>query len=255
MPQIRVEDVSLVFPLYSKAQSTGMGEQDLDAQRVIQGADGQILGVRALESISFDVNSGDRLALIGRNGSGKTTLLQVLAGIIPPDQGVVHIEGEATNLININLGMQIEATGHRNITLRGLATGNSLDEIEARRADIAAFSELGQFLDMPVQTYSAGMRMRLNFAIATAFEPEILLLDEWLSAGDAAFKVKATERMRSFVGKAGILVLASHSRKMLIENCNRAIWVDGGRIRAEGDVAPLLDEYEAVLKGQRLTAG
>ncbi len=212
--------------------------------RLIMGEGGRILGVRALESISFDLSGGDRLAVIGSNGAGKTTLLQILAGILPPDSGEVVIEGRCTSLININLGMQMEATGHRNITLRGLAGGYPRNEIEARRQDIADFCELGKFLDMPIETYSAGMRMRLNFAIATAFEPEILLLDEWLSAGDAAFRAKATQRMQSFVRKAGILVLASHSRQLLIDNCNRAIWMDDGRIREFGDVEDLYDRYQ-----------
>lgn len=248
MASISVENVSLVFPLYASARSQGLGEGELHDDRIIMSARGKILGVKALDDVSFDLNSGDRLAVIGRNGSGKTTLLQILAGIIPPDGGRVIVEGRSTNLININLGMQMEATGHRNITLRGLASGNSREAIEARRGEIAEFSELGEFLDMPVITYSAGMRMRLNFAIATSFEPEILLLDEWISAGDAAFRAKAGARMKSFVGKAGVLVLASHSRQMLIDNCNRALWLDGGEVRAMGDVKTLIDEYEGELK-------
>ena len=244
MTHLAAKNISLVFPLYSRAQSNGLPDTELHDDRIILSPKGRILGVRALDNVSFSLEAGDRLAIIGRNGSGKTTLLQVLAGIMPPDRGEVVTEGKATNLININLGMQAEATGHRNITLRGLAAGHSRSDIEVRRSDIARFSELGEFLDMPVETYSAGMRMRLNFAIATAFEPEILLLDEWLSAGDASFRQKATDRMNSFVGKAGILVLASHSRKLLLDNCNRAIWMDGGKVRAEGDVKSLLDSYE-----------
>ena len=163
---------------------------------------------------------------------------------MPPDAGRVVVEGVSTSLININLGMQQEATGHKNITLRGLAAGRTKEEIEAKRAEIADFSELGEFLDMPIMTYSAGMRMRLNFAIATAFDPEILILDEWLSAGDAAFKAKASSRMKAFVGKAGILVLASHSINLLKENCNRAILLDEGRIVAQGDVDDILQRYQ-----------
>ena len=245
MPLLAVEDVSLAFRLYARAQSNGPGDADAPDDRIVRSANNQIIGVRAIENISFRLESGDRLALIGRNGSGKTTLLQVLAGILAPDSGRVIVDGRATNLININLGMQMEASGHRNITLRGLAAGHSRADIEKRREDIAAFCELGAFLDMPIETYSAGMRMRLNFAIATAFEPEILLLDEWISAGDASFRAKASERMKSFVGKAGILVLASHSRQLLLDNCNRALWIDRGKVRAEGAVKAVLDDYEA----------
>lgn len=245
MARLEAEDLSLVFPLYQRTHSDSVSNTILEDDRIITSDDGRILGVRALDHVSFRLSRGDRLALIGKNGSGKTTLLQILSGILPPDTGRVVAEGRMTNLININLGIQIEASGHRNITLRGLAAGHSRQAIEERRQEIAAFSELGPFLDMPVQTYSSGMRMKLNFAIATAFEPDILILDEWLSAGDAAFREKATNRMRTFVDKAGILVLASHSRQLLLDNCNKAIWLDKGRIRAEGDVVDLLDAYQA----------
>ncbi|MCC5996503.1 MAG: ABC transporter ATP-binding protein [Oceanicaulis sp.] len=204
---------------------------------------GRVIGVRALQGVSFEAEAGERLALVGENGSGKTTLLQVLAGIYTPDEGVVEIEGRTTALVNINLGMNAEASGHRNITLRGLATGRTREEIEERRAEIAAFSELGDFLDLPVETYSAGMRMRLSFAIATAFEPDVLILDEWLSAGDTAFRKKATGRMRRFVDQAGILVLASHSPTLLTDTCKRALWLDAGRVRAEGPVSDILKAY------------
>lgn len=244
MARIDVEGVSLTFPLYSRAHAPGFRDTEVHEERLIYGPKGEIRGVKALEDVSIALSRGDRLGIIGRNGSGKTTLLHVLAGIIPPDRGRVVVEGRATNLININLGMQTEASGHKNITLRGLAAGQPREAIEARRAEIADFCELGDFLNMPIETYSAGMRMRLNFAIATAFEPEILLLDEWLSAGDAGFRAKASARMQSFVGKAGILVLASHSRKLLEENCNRAIWLDAGRIRGNGEVGEVFDQYE-----------
>ncbi|WP_420434312.1 ABC transporter ATP-binding protein [Hyphobacterium sp.] len=220
---------------------------------LIRGANNSIVGVRALSGVSFDLESGGRLAIIGENGSGKTTLLQVLAEIYTPDAGEVVIEGRTTSVVNINLGMSLEASGHNNITLRGLAAGRSRREIEEHRADIVAFSELGEFLDLPVQTYSAGMRMRLNFAIATAFQPEILILDEWLSAGDAAFRKKATARMQSFVEQAGILILASHSRQLMEATCDRAIWLDHGVVRAEGDVKEIADAYdEEMMRRQKL---
>lgn len=245
MTSITVENVSLTFPLFTKSVSTTAGHTSATPDaRLIKSPQGRILGVRALENISFTLKGGDRLALLGHNGSGKTTLLQILAGIMAPDKGKVTIEGTSTNLININLGAQLEATGHRNITLRGLASGHSLEMIEAKRAEIVAFSELDEFLDMPVETYSAGMRMRLSFAIATAFEPEILILDEWLSAGDNAFKQKATERMQTFVERAGILVMASHSSKLLLDNCNYAIWLENGKIRAQGETEELLNAYQ-----------
>jgi ABC-type polysaccharide/polyol phosphate transport system ATPase subunit len=244
MASLSVENVSLVFPLYSPAQlHEHVAPEDHD-KRLIVSPKGRILGVKALEDVSISLKSGDRLALVGRNGSGKTTLLQIMSGIILADAGRVVVDGRCTNLININLGMQPEASGNRNITLRGLAAGHARATIEARRPEIAAFSELGEFLDMPVATYSAGMAMRLSFAIATAFEPEILLLDEWIGAGDAAFQAKATDRMKRFVSKAGILVLASHNRRLLADTCNLALWLDRGRVSAFGPINEVLDAYD-----------
>ncbi|WP_089413384.1 ABC transporter ATP-binding protein [Amphiplicatus metriothermophilus] len=262
-PSIAVRNVSLVFPLYERALPAAPTREDDDDhagpppaedERILLSPDGGIIGVRAVHDVSFDIGKGERVALIGKNGAGKTTLLQILAGILTPDEGEVRTCGRTTNLIRINLGMRGEASGHRNITLLGLAAGHAREEIEAKREQIAAFSELGRFLDMPVETYSAGMRMRLNFAIATAFEPEILILDEWLSAGDAAFRKKATERMQEFVGTANILIFASHSRRMLLDNCTRGIWLERGRIRADGDIEDLLDAYEAESGASRSSA-
>lgn len=242
---VTADRVGVTFPVRRSVA------RDLDQkahERMMWDRKGRLRGVRAIHDVSFSLNEGDRLAIIGENGSGKTTLLQVLAGILAPETGTLTTRGRITSLININLGMQAEATGHRNITLRGLAAGYSHKMIEAKRDEIAEFSELGEFLYMPIDTYSAGMRMRLTFSIATAFEPEILILDEWLSAGDASFKEKATLRMNEFVEKAGILILASHSRKLLLDNCDTALWLDEGRVCAMGPVLEIVDAYEAEQK-------
>lgn len=241
-PFIVAESIAVTFPV------RGAVTKELDQQsasRMLWDENGRLRGVRAISGVSFDLKNGDRLAVVGENGSGKTTLLQVLAGILAPETGTLTVQGRVTSLININLGTQAEASGHRNITLRGLAAGYNRAEIEVKRKKIAEFSELGEFLHMPLETYSAGMRMRLIFSIATAFDPEILILDEWLSAGDASFKEKATTRMNEFVEKAGILVLASHSRKLILDNCDTAIWMDDGQIRATGPAKDIMDAYEA----------
>jgi ABC-type polysaccharide/polyol phosphate transport system ATPase subunit len=238
---LRAENIGVKFEVSGNVREQGLSEHD---PRLIWNWRHQLRGVKALSDISFDLKKGDRLAIIGRNGSGKTTLLQTLAGIISPSEGRLISRGNITSLININIGIQAEATGHRNITLRGLAAGYSRKEIEEKRQGIAEFSELGDFLNMPMDSYSAGMRMRLTFAIATAFSPEILILDEWLSAGDVAFKKRATDRMQEFVSQAGILILASHSHKLIMDNCATGIWLDGGRIRAAGPVADVLKAYE-----------
>ena len=239
---LNVEQVGVTFPVRGNVHEQAASEHD---KRMIWDRRGRLRGVRALTEISFALKNGDRLAIVGRNGSGKTTLLQILAGILSPTEGRLVSRGRITSLINISLGIQPEASGHRNITLRGLAAGYSRAQIEEKREEIAEFSELGEFLGMPMESYSAGMRMRLTFAIATAFTPEILILDEWLSAGDTAFKKRATRRMQEFVAKAGILVLASHSRELILENCETAIWIDGGRIRVLGPVKEVLEAYES----------
>ncbi len=245
MVRLTVEDVSLCFPLYSKAHLKAYERDDGLDERILVSPKGRIMGVQALRNISFDLKSGDKLGLIGVNGSGKTTLLQVISQIIAPDTGRVHVEGRSSNLININLGVQPGATAHRNITLRGLACGETLKSIDKKRDEIIEFAELGEFVDFPVETFSAGMRMRLNFAIATAFEPEILILDEWLSAGDIAFRKKAASRMNKFVEKAGILVVATHTKALLESNCDRVLWIDDGRIRMDGRVDEVWGAYAA----------
>lgn len=250
-PSIIIDRVGVTFPV---RQSVAKEVDQESSARMIWDSKGRLRGVRAIDDVSFKLNVGDRLAIVGRNGSGKTTLLQVLAGILAPDTGMIKVAGRITSLININLGTQPEASGHRNITLRGLAAGYSHKEIDQKREEIAEFSELGEFLNMPLETYSAGMRMRLVFSIATAFDPEVLILDEWLSAGDAAFKDKATRRMNAFVEKAGILILASHSRKLILDNCDTGLWIEEGQVKAFGPVLEIVDAYEDAQKQQAASA-
>lgn len=237
MPGVDVRNLHVIYPLLRRVEE--IRSEDLADQRLLR-QNGKVVGVKALSDVSFELSPGTRLAIVGQNGSGKTTLLRVLAGLVPPDSGRVAITGHLTNFININLGLREHASGHRNITLVGLAAGHSAATVESRREEIAAFTELGDFLDLPVASYSSGMRMRLGFAIATAFEPGILVLDEWLSTGDAAFRTRATERMEQFVDRAGILILASHNRQLLLDNCNRAIRLEHGIIVDDGDVAAVL---------------
>lgn len=252
MPAIRADNLTLIHPVHGKTSSTAQAGET--PRRLVFDKNGRLRGVRALDDVSFRLGKGARVGLVGKNGSGKTTLLRVLAGIITPDEGEVEIEGRATNLININLGTKDDASGHRNITLQGLAHGRSRAEIEEQRARIAEFSDLGAFLDLPVNTYSSGMRMRLSFAIATAFRPEILLLDEWLSAGDESFRRKASQRMARFVEHAGILVMASHSKSLLEANCETAIWLDEGKVQLQGPVAEVFEAYKDYASGATSSA-
>jgi len=206
---------------------------------------GRLARVEALRDISFELKSGDRLGIVGRNGSGKSTLLRVLAGVYEPTAGQVVTEGEIAPLFAVGLGTRPEATGRRNIILRGLLRGLTRRQAEAKIDEIVEFSELGRFIDLPVRTYSAGMAMRLSFAIATAFSPEILLLDEWIGAGDHEFREKARKRMHGMVDQSGITVVASHNRQLLRNVCSIGMWLDRGVIREIGPIDAVIDAERA----------
>jgi ABC-type polysaccharide/polyol phosphate transport system ATPase subunit len=192
--------------------------------------------VQALDGVSFELVAGDRLGLVGSNGAGKTTLLKVLYGIYEPTGGKLSTVGRVDALFNINLGFRAEATGRRNIELRGLINGWSPEEIEQRKEEIIEFSELGDFIDMPLKSYSQGMAARLAFAAATSFRPEILLMDEWIGAGDAGFQEKAKKRMNELAEAAGIIVLASHNDNLIKRTCNKLLELEKGKVKSFGPI-------------------
>ena len=201
--------------------------------------------VRALDDVSFTLGAGDRLGLVGHNGSGKSTLLRALCGIYHPSRGSVRSDHDVSGIFNIHLGFRPEASGYRNILLKGLIAGRSHAEIAAAVPGIAEFAGLGAYLHMPMHTYSQGMAMRLAFAITTAFANHILVMDEWIGAGDVNFQDKVVERMNSFFESADICVIASHNNRLLRKITNRCMWLDSGRVRAIGPTAEVLDAYEA----------
>ena len=247
MQRILAEDVEVDFALFGRRKQLA-ASADENARHVNErfrlGRDGRTSAFAALQNISFELKDGQRLGIMGANGSGKSTLLQVLGGVLPPSRGRVLLTGEPIGLYNLSHGVKPEATGHRNITLRGLAAGLARDEIEEKRADIAAFSGLGAFLDMPIATYSAGMKMRLLFSIATALDPDILLLDEWIGAGDHEFRQKAKRRMAAFVERAGAIVLVSHRMTLLESVCDVGMWLEHGRIKMLGDMKEVAARYQ-----------
>lgn len=196
-------------------------------------ASGRVV-VRALHDLNFNFADSDRVGLIGHNGAGKSTLLRVLSGVYAPTQGHVLRQGDVYSLIDVSLGIDHEATGRENIYLRGALLGLSKKEINARLDEIIAFSELGEFIDMPVRTYSSGMHLRLAFSVSTVIQPEILLMDEWLSVGDEGFKHKAEVRLAELVESTKILVIASHSRDLILKTCNRVLWLEHGMIKMDG---------------------
>ncbi|MBV9858592.1 MAG: ABC transporter ATP-binding protein [Alphaproteobacteria bacterium] len=201
------------------------------------------VSVRALDGIDLRLEHGDRLALVGRNGSGKSTLLKVLAGVYAPTAGRVAVTGRVSPLFNIFPGMDPDDTGYENIVTCGMLLGMSRAEIMRKTPDIAVFSELGEFLSVPVRTYSAGMTVRLGFAIATAIDPEILLLDEGLGAGDARFADQAKARVDGLIARASVLVLASHSEELIRSLCNKAILMQSGKILRFGPVDEIMAAY------------
>jgi ABC-2 type transport system ATP-binding protein len=244
MASIALRDVSVDFPIYQGSSrslkksllraGTGGGIARDAANRVC---------VQALKNITLDIRHGDRIGLIGANGAGKTTLLRVLAGVYEPTTGDISSDGHISPLFDVGLGLNPDATGYDNIYLRGLYMGLPPKVIRAHIAEIAAFSELGDYLSMPVRTYSAGMTLRLAFGAATCVDPEILLMDEWLLAGDAQFLDKARQRLEAFVSRSSILVLASHSEPILREWCNKAIFLNRGNVEAFGDIDMVFDAY------------
>lgn len=203
--------------------------------------------VRALENLTFSLRNGDRVGLLGHNGAGKSTLLRVLSGVYEPSSGSVCIEGKVGSLIDISLGIDHEATGLENIYTRGALLGITRASMRQHIDEIIEFSELGEFINMPLRTYSTGMHMRLVFAVSTILRPEILLMDEWLSVGDEGFRHRAEARLTSMVEATNILVLASHSRDLIMSTCNRVIWLEHGRIHMMGDPKTVTDAYFGVM--------
>jgi ABC-type polysaccharide/polyol phosphate transport system ATPase subunit len=199
--------------------------------------------VHALEGIDLALRDGDRLGIIGHNGAGKSTLLKLMAGIYPPTAGTRRVAGRISSLFDIALGFEHDANGWENMAYRGYLQGETPKTIRAKREQIAEFSELGKFLDMPVRYYSAGMLVRLAFSIATAVEPEVLLVDEVLSVGDLAFQAKARQRMREMMAQARLMVMVSHDLESLANVCTQGLWLDHGRAVRSGPMAEVVAAY------------
>lgn len=243
MASITIKNLNLSYPLLGAGVRIRLKSSEMDsAGAVIKDDTRKTRSVQALHNISLSLKDGDRLGLVGRNGSGKSTLLRVIAGIYEPLEGTVDVQGSVSSLFNVGLGVNPESTGYRNIELMGLIAGYSKKQIQEMTPAIAEFSGLGGYLSLPVRTYSNGMAMRLKFSAATAFSPDILLMDEWLGAGDPEFKEKARARMRELVSKAGILILASHNLGLIRKECTQVLWLHRGVIRAHGPTDRVLRE-------------
>lgn len=242
MASILVEDVSLNYPIYD-TRGRSLKSALIQTVGAKTATNSGRVEVEALRDISLNLKDGDRLGLVGHNGAGKTTLLRVLGGAYEPPNGRVLIEGTVSSLTDITMGMDMDATGRENIRLRCVFLGMSYSEAARHSDEIAEFSELGSFLDLPIRTYSTGMLVRLAFAASTASRPQILIMDEMIGAGDAAFAEKANARVNEYVENASILVLASHNDGILRTFCNQAILLDQGKITMAGSVDEVLERY------------
>ena len=244
MASIEFNNVCVDFPIYNAnsrslknklAQVATGGQLGTNEQGVIV--------VRALEDLTFTLKDGDRVGLLGHNGAGKSTLLRLLSGVYWPSSGSATVTGKVGSLIDISLGIDPEITGRQNAYLRGGLLGISKTEIGEQMDGIIEFSELGSFIDMPMRTYSSGMHLRLAFAVSTILRPEILLMDEWLSVGDESFRHKAEKRMSKLVQSTNILVIATHSRAVVQQTCNRVIWLEHGKIKMDANPEAVIPLY------------
>lgn len=189
--------------------------------------------LRAISKVDLNAVSGERVGIWGRNGSGKTTFLKALRGVYPPSEGTLEVQGSIQSFFNLSFGLNDDATGYENIMLRGVLMGAKPSKIRELMPEIAEFSELGPYLEMPVRSYSAGMRMRLAFSVASALPADILLMDEWLSVGDVDFRRKAAAKLKAVVQSSKILVITSHNRSILESVCTRLITLDGGKVASD----------------------
>jgi homopolymeric O-antigen transport system ATP-binding protein len=248
--EIRVKDVNIDIPVFDGERSlkktlfsvaTGAGRIQRHRRASI---------VRALRDINFSAQRGDRIGLIGPNGAGKTTLLRLLTGAYLPTKGDVRIFGRISSLLAVGVGMDPDDSGYDNILTCAMLMGLTRKEAEGIRESVIEFADLGDFIYMPFRTYSMGMMLRLSFAVATAIDPDILLIDEVISVGDAAFSAKASARIQNLVAQSSIMVIASHSDAIIRQFCNRVIFLENGRILFDGDLEPGLEAYAKWTQGQ-----
>jgi len=242
---ISARDVSIEFPIYENShRSLKNTVMHLTTGGRIGNDARKFPIVKALDNLNFEFRHGERIGLVGHNGSGKTTLLRMLSGVYAPVHGMLDVQGKIASLLDVSMGLDPDATGFENIYLRGIMDGMRPAEIRARIDEIAAFTELGEYLNLPVRTYSSGMMVRLAFAISTNVEADIILMDEWLSVGDADFRGKATARLEALVDNASILVIASHDPALIERVCTRKLHLEHGRIVSDVQVERKIDDVQ-----------
>jgi len=239
---VRVDNVSVIYrttfertPTFKSAITRfGRGER-------------AVREITALRNISLEVPNGTALGIVGTNGAGKSTLVRTLSGILPPTSGRIEVHGRISSLLALGVGFNPNLSGHENVMLGGLAAGLSRRQINERSREIQDFAELGDFMELPIRTYSSGMRGRLAFAVSIHMDPDILMIDEALSAGDAKFKKKAAAKMHDVMGSARAMFLVSHSMPSIKEMCNHAIWLHKGQLKMEGSPEEVIAAYTMFL--------
>lgn len=247
----KLENVDIEFTIYGvDARSIKNHIVRTTTGGFVRSTNGSRVVVTALSGINLTIKSGERVGLIGHNGAGKTTLLRVLAGAYEPVRGSMRRLGQTSGLFDLSNGFDLNSTGLENILIRGLYLGIDRKTLLSRRDAIADFSELGTYIHLPVSSYSVGMLMRLSFSISTSVAPDILLMDEWLTVGDAEFQKKAEKRLLDLVHESGILVIATHSLPIVQRVCNRLIWLDAGRVRADGPADKVIESFLAADSSQ-----
>ena len=243
MVSIATRDASVDFPIFD-AKTRSLKKTVLGMVGGNISSEDRIPVIQALHGVTLDLDHGARVGLVGHNGAGKSTLLRLLAGIYEPTSGTAVVTGRVAPVFDLGVGMDPEISGYENIIIRGLFLGMNRKQMDERVDDIAEFTELGDFLSMPLRTYSTGMRVRLALGVVTSIDPEILLLDEGIGAVDAAFLEKARGRLSDLVDRAGLLVFASHSDEFLRQLCTSAIWMNHGTVKAHGPLDDVLRAYK-----------
>src|SRR3954471_16322469 len=243
MVSIDIDGAAVDFPVFD-AKTRSLKKAVLGRAGGAIGTESKVPIIEALRDITLALRKGDRVALVGHNGAGKSTLLRLMSGIYEPTRGRAAVRGKVAPIFDLAVGMDPEISGLENIIIRGLFLGMTRKEMEARIDNIAEFTELGDYLSMPLRTYSTGMRVRLALGVVTSIDPEILLLDEGIGAVDGSFLDKARDRLTRLVERAGLLVFASHSDELLGQLCNKAIWMEHGRIKQQGGLREVLTAYK-----------
>jgi lipopolysaccharide transport system ATP-binding protein len=244
MANITLKQASVVLPIFnSSSRSITNTLVSAATGGVLTAQKGGHVSIEALKNLDLEIVSGDRIGIVGHNGSGKSTLLRLLSGIYEPSSGEIERSGSISSLVDISLGINPESTGRENIFLRGKLMGLSRKEVDEKIDEIIEFSELGDYINLPVRIYSSGMLLRLAFAVSTSITADILIMDEWLSVGDGSFAERASKRLKELVDNSEILVVASHRRSLVEDTCNKVVWLEHGVIKKVGPVSEIAPEY------------